>query len=70
MSINAFVASAAIAVALTGTIAGACKHPRARGTPEMSATPNSDSVRDSAVSAFSSNERISQRELGTALAAC
>jgi hypothetical protein len=62
MSVNV-VTSVAIAVALMGTIAGACKHPRAQKT---SATPNNN-VPDNAVSAFSNGK--SSRDLGTALCA-
>ena len=66
MSINGLVGSAAIALALAGIIAGACKLPGAQGTQEMSATPN-NSVSGNAVSAFSNGK--SSRDLGTALCA-
>jgi hypothetical protein len=69
MSVNSVFALGAVGLVFLGTVAGACKRPGARGTPEMSATPN-NSVPDNKASVFSSNERISQRELGTALAAC
>jgi hypothetical protein len=71
MSINGLVASVAIAFTLAGTIARACKHPGAQGTQEMSATPNSNSVRNNnAVSAFSSKSKAEvSRNLGTALCA-
>jgi hypothetical protein len=67
MSINAFVASAAIAVALTGTIAGACKHPRARGTLKTSATPNNSVSNSTAISPKFKAE--AKRGLGVVLAA-
>ena len=70
MSVNGLVGSAAIALALAGTIAGACKRTGASGTPETSAIPN-NSVRDNnTAAAFSSNEIISPRKLGAELAAC
>ena len=62
MSVNV-VTSVAIAVALMGTIAGACKHPRAQKT---SATPNN--VPNNAVGVNSSTGK-SSRDLGTALCA-
>jgi hypothetical protein len=68
MSVNGLVGSAAIALALAGTIAGACKRTGASGTPEMSAIPNNNSASDNAVSAFNSSGK-SSRDLGTALAA-
>lgn len=66
MSVNGLVGSAAIALALAGTIAGACKRTGASGTPETSATPN-NIVPGNAVSAFSNGK--SSRDLGTALCA-
>ncbi len=63
MSVNV-VTSVAIAVALMGTIAGACKHPRAQKT---SSTPN-NSVPNNAVGVNSSTGK-SSRDLGTALCA-
>jgi|688.fasta_scaffold320963_2 hypothetical protein len=66
MSVNWALAVGAVFVASMGTIAEACKRPRAQ---EMSATPN-NSVRNNTVGAFSSNEIISPRKLGAELAAC
>ncbi len=67
MSVNSVFALGAVLVVSTGIIFRAYKHPEAEGTLKTSATPNSDSVRNSAVLA-SSKERISQRKLGAELA--
>jgi hypothetical protein len=64
MSVNWALAVGAVFVASMGTIAEACKRPRAQ---EMSATPN-NSVRNNTVGAFNSSGK-SSRDLGTALAA-
>ena len=66
MSVNGLVGSAVIALALAGTIAGACKR---TGAQEMSATPN-NIVPGNAVSAFSPRFKAeASRNLGAALAA-
>jgi hypothetical protein len=63
MSVNGLVGSAAIALTLAGTIVGACKRTGAQGTPETSATPNSNSVRNN-------NAAEASRDLGARFAAC
>ncbi len=67
MSVNGLVASVAIAFTLAGTIARACKHPGAQGTPETSATPN-NSVLNNTAAGVSPKAEFS-RDLGTALCA-
>jgi hypothetical protein len=64
MSVNWALAVGAVFVASMGTIAKACKRPRAQ---EMSATPN-NIVLNNTVGAFNSSGK-SSRDLGTALAA-
>lgn len=67
MSMNGFVAFAAIAVTSMGIIARACKHPGALETQKTSVTPN-NSVLNNTVSGFNSKGK-SPRDLGIALAA-
>jgi hypothetical protein len=67
MIMNRFALVAAIFVASMGTIAGACKHPRAK---ETSATPNNNSAPDNTVGVISSKSKAEvSRNLGTALCA-
>jgi hypothetical protein len=67
MIMNRFALVAAIFVASMGTIAGACKRPRAE---ETSATPN-NSIGDNNTSGRISPEfKEEARNLGAALAAC
>lgn len=71
MSINRLVGSAAIALALAGTIAGACKRTGATGTQETSAIPN-NSVRNNTAALISSKSKQAEasRDLGARFAAC
>jgi hypothetical protein len=67
MSVNWALAVGAVFVASMGTIAGACKRPRAK---ETSATPNNNSVPDNAVGVNSPKFKAeASRNLGTALCA-
>ena len=67
MSVNGLVASVAIAFALAGTIAEACKLPRVKGTPETSAIPNNIVLNNTAAGVSPKAEF--SRNLGTALCA-
>jgi hypothetical protein len=71
MSVNSVFALGAVGLVFLGTVAGACKRPGARGTPEMSATPNNDSVRNNNTARAISPEPTAEekRGLGVALAA-
>ena len=70
MSINGLVGSAAIALALAGTIAGACKRTGATGMQETSAIPNNSVRNNNTAEAISSKSKAeASRGLGVALAA-
>ena len=70
MIMNRFALVAAIFVASMGTIAGACKHSGASGTPETSATPNNSIGDNNTSGLISSKFKKEARNLGAALAAC
>jgi hypothetical protein len=70
MSINGLVGSAAIALALAGTIAGACKRTGATGTQETSTIPNNSVPDNNTTGLVSSKSKAeASRNLGAELAA-